>query len=102
MRSSTPGDSGGPQFVNGELASITSFGLTFGPDFGDIDGTETVPLLDSTFGELAGYVPIYNSLGFLDEVLNPSYVPEPSTWAMMLVGFCVLGGMAPRRRSVAA
>ena len=61
-----PGDSGGPQFVNGELASITSFGLTFGTDLGDIDNN-----LNSTFGELAGYVPVYNNLGFLNHTLNP-------------------------------
>jgi hypothetical protein len=31
--------------------------------------------------------------------LNVAAVPEPSTWAMMLLGFCGLGVMAHRRRS---
>ncbi len=87
-----PGDSGGPQFVNGQLASITSFGISFGQNFGDIDGT-----VDSSFGELAGFVPIYSNLEFLDSALN---APEPATWAMMLVGFGMLGGAMRKRRGL--
>ena len=36
-------------------------------------------------------------MGFiLDD--NVTAVPEPTTWAMMIVGFCGLGGLAYRRR----
>jgi PEP-CTERM motif len=35
--------------------------------------------------------------GSFSEVVAP--VPEPSTWAMMILGFCGLGFMAYRRKS---
>jgi hypothetical protein len=38
-----------------------------------------------------------NSQGFIDD-LSVSAVPEPSTWAMMILGFCGLGFMAYRRK----
>ena len=87
--SSAGGDSGGPQFIHGKLASVTSFGLSFGTGFGDIDGK-----VNSTFGEFNGFVPIFNNIGFLNGA-----VPEPSTWAMMVVGFGVVGGAMRRRQS---
>ena len=40
---------------------------------------------------------------YLDDVsLNVSAVPEPSTWAMMILGFAGVGFMAYRRRNQAA
>jgi hypothetical protein len=50
------GDSGGPGFINGQIASVTSFGLTFGQQgtgFGDIDNS-----LNSSFGEYAGFTDV--------------------------------------------
>jgi hypothetical protein len=44
----------------------------------------------------------YNNLAYtyLDDVsLNVAAVPEPSTWAMLLVGFAGLGFVAYRRKS---
>jgi hypothetical protein len=44
----------------------------------------------------------YNNPAFtyLDNVaLNVSAVPEPSTWAMMVLGFCGLGFLAYRRKN---
>jgi hypothetical protein len=39
----------------------------------------------------------------LDNVsLTSGAVPEPATWAMMIMGFGVIGGMARRRRALAA
>lgn len=86
------GDSGGPQFLNGRLASVTSYGLTFGTNFGDIDGR-----LNSSFGEFSGYVPIYIHRDWLSSV-----VPEPATWAMMIAGFGMIGSAMRRRRAVEA
>ena len=86
------GDSGGPQFLNGKLASVTSYGLTFGADFGDIDDA-----LNSSFGEFSGYVPIYAHEDWLKSV-----VPEPATWAMMIAGFGLVGTMMRRRRTAVA
>jgi len=35
--------------------------------------------------------------GELDTSLGPAAVPEPSTWAMLLLGFAGLGALAYRR-----
>jgi Trypsin/PEP-CTERM motif len=85
------GDSGGPQFINGRLASVTSFGLTFGSRFGDIDNR-----LNSSFGEFSGYVPVSIHRDFLTRSF--AMVPEPSTWAMMIIGFGFIGGALRSRR----
>jgi hypothetical protein len=85
------GDSGGPQFINGRLASVTSFGLTFGTRFGDVDND-----LNSSFGEFAGYVPVSIHRNFIQSAFLA--VPEPSTWAMMIFGFGAVGGMMRRQR----
>jgi hypothetical protein len=42
--------------------------------------------------------PALNSRGTIVATLAPA-VPEPSTWAMMILGFCGLGFMAYRRTS---
>jgi len=85
------GDSGGPGFVNGKLASVNSYGLSFGPNFGDFGGG-----LNSGWGEFSGYVPIYIHEKFINSV-----VPEPATWAMMIAGFGLVGGALRRRRETA-
>lgn len=94
--SSAGGDSGGPQFVNGQIASVTSYGLSFGPDVGDIDDN-----LNSTFGEFNGFVSTRFNGGYINSIAD---VPEPASWAMMVVGFGLVGTMARRgnRRVVAA
>jgi hypothetical protein len=98
------GDSGGPQFVNGKLASVTSYGLTFGPDFGDNifrdvnnngvydPGIDTY--LNSSFGEFSGYVPTYIHRAFIANA-----VPEPATWLQMIFGFGLVGSVLRRRQS---
>ena len=85
------GDLGGPGFVNGKLASINSYGLTFGPAWGDYGGG-----LNSGWGEFSGYVPVY-----IHEDWIKGVVPEPASWAMMISGFGMVGGaqrLAARRR----
>ena len=84
------GDSGGPQFVDGKLASITSYGLTFGQDVqpGDLDND-----LNDTFGEFGGYVPIFLHTDFINAT-----VPEPASWALMIGGFGMVGASARRAR----
>ncbi|TPE61417.1 PEP-CTERM sorting domain-containing protein [Sandaracinobacter neustonicus] len=86
------GDSGGPGFLNGKIASVNSYGLTFGSELGDIDDE-----LNSSFGEYSGYVPVYAHKDWLKSV-----VPEPATWAMMITGFGLVGTMMRRRRSALA
>ncbi len=85
------GDSGGPQFINGQIAGVTSYGLTFGTGFGDFRAG-----LNSSFGEYSGYVPTYIHRDF---VSRTQIVPEPATWAMMIMGFGLAGGALRSRRS---
>lgn len=77
-----PGDSGGPSFVNGEVAGITSFGLRLA--LGQIT-SDVTPFLDASFGEFAGYTRVSSYADWIDQVVA---VPEPST------GLLVLGALA--------
>ncbi len=89
------GDSGGPQFDQfGRIISVTSYGLTFGTNFGDIRGG-----LNSSFGEFSGYVPVYIHKDFIAGAMA---VPEPSSWAMLIAGFGLVGATARRRRAITA
>ena len=88
------GDSGGPGCVNGELASINSYGLTFGTPFGDFGGG-----LNSGFGEYSGYVPVFIHEDFINAAMA---VPEPASWALMIAGFGLTGAAMRRQRKVAA
>ena len=84
------GDSGGPEFINGQIASVTSYGLTFGTDFGDVDNK-----LNSSWGEFNGFVPVSLHTKFIQS----SMAPEPAGWAMMLGGFGFVGAAMRRRRA---
>ena len=85
------GDSGGPGFVNGQLASVNSYGLSFGRSFGDVDG-----VLNSSWGEFSGYVPVSIHADFITSAMG---VPEPATWALMILGFGAVGGAMRRRQA---
>jgi len=89
------GDSGGPQFINGKLVSVTSYGLTFGTGFGDFRAG-----LNSSWGEFNGFVPLYIHKDFINGAL--ASVPEPASWAMMLAGFGMIGGAVRRSRKTIA
>nr|WP_310474239.1 trypsin-like serine protease [Sandarakinorhabdus sp.] len=86
------GDSGGPGFVDGKLASINSYGLTFGANFGDFDGR-----FNAGWGEFSGYVPIYIHTDFIASTA----LPEPASWAMLIIGFGLTGATMRRRRGAA-
>lgn len=86
------GDSGGPNFINGMVSAVNSYGLSFGTGYGDVDGS-----LNSSFGEFSGYVPTYIHADFI----NASMVPEASTYLMMGLGLIGVGAMSRRRRQQA-
>lgn len=95
------GDSGGPQFLDGLIVSVTSYGLTFGPDFGDFGGG-----LNSGWGEFSGYAPLYLHRSWIESLVpgafggGPVPVPEPATLALLVVGLGLAG--ASRRRKLAS
>ena len=86
------GDSGGPNFINGMVSGVNSYGLSFGTAYGDVDGA-----LNSSFGEFSGYVPTFIHADFI----NASMVPEASTYLMMGLGLIGIGAVARRRRQQA-
>jgi hypothetical protein len=108
-----PGDSGGPAFINGQIAAITSFGITGailsfdghfiycgGPN--DIDpsaNVDTGSCTDSSFGEISGDTNLSYYANFVDAglagQLRFSLVPEPLSIALLLGG---LAGIATLRR----
>ncbi|GJG87916.1 hypothetical protein tb265_30970 [Gemmatimonadetes bacterium T265] len=91
------GDSGGPLFINGELAGVTSFSTYF------CDPTVTtkcVPLVAdpsrpfNSYGALNAFAPVWANSAFIADAIA---APEPTTVA--LVGFGMAGvGLAARRR----
>lgn len=87
------GDSGGPGFIGGKLASINSYGLTFGTNFGDFGGG-----LNSGWGEFSGYVPIYLHSDWISSL----FVPEPETWTLMIAALALVGATTRRRNRTAA
>lgn len=86
------GDSGGPGFVNGKISSVNSYGLSFGPAYGDFN-----PGLNSSWGEMNGFVPTFIHAKFLADA-----VPEPSTWTLMILGFGMVGGAMRRKTKLDA
>ena len=102
---SSPGDSGGPIFIDGKIAGITSFGVTgavFGGGCGQVGSIDPYAnaqgrCTNSSIGEISGDTWVKPYTGFINTYLA-SAVPEPSSWVMMLSGFGMMG-IGLRRRS---
>ncbi|MBL8174166.1 MAG: trypsin-like serine protease [Bryobacterales bacterium] len=86
--STAPGDSGGPVFLNGKIVAVSSFGARL--TVGDIDGA-----LNSTFGEINGFVSTRFHEQWLDSILA---IPEPGTWFLSLAGLGALTALRRRTR----
>ncbi len=84
-----PGDSGGPNFINDLISGVNSYGLGFGSRLGDTDGT-----LNSSFGELSGYVPTFIHSDFIRS--NLVSVSTPNIFALLSLG--LLGLFLPSKR----
>jgi hypothetical protein len=82
------GDSGAGYFVDGKIAAVHSFALWYRAD-------ESA----NRFGQFKGAVSIDFHRDFLAANITNA-VPEPATWAMMIAGFGLLGGVARRARKV--
>jgi hypothetical protein len=91
-----PGDSGGPQFIDGLISGVNSFGLTFGRSFGDslcIPTSTSSGCLQSSFGEFSGFVPTYLHTAFI----RASMVPEPGSLALLALALLTLTTVTRRR-----
>ncbi|WP_213998579.1 trypsin-like serine protease [Arsukibacterium sp.] len=86
------GDSGGPNFIDGLISGINSYGLSFGAGFGDFTSG-----LNSSFGELSGYVPTYIHADFIGSALVQ--VSEPGILILMSLGLFSIGASARRRKA---
>ena len=82
------GDSGSAYFVNGEVAAVHSFALWY-------RGDES----NNRFGQLKGAVSVYEHMDFIRASMG---VPEPATWAMVLLGLGAAGAAGRRRRASVA
>jgi hypothetical protein len=87
---SAPGDSGGPTFIDGKVAGVTSYGITlssieFLPSTSDI-----LPGLQSSFGEFAGDTRVSLYAEWIAEVTAPA-VSLPATLWMLAAGLLALG-----------
>jgi uncharacterized protein (TIGR03118 family) len=91
---------------------INAYDLTTGAFVGTLDGTDGSPLvIDGLWGLTIGNGSAGGSLDTLfftagpngesDGLFGSLAVPEPSTWAMLLLGFGALGLAAMRRRRMA-
>lgn len=92
--SAAPGDSGGPAFINGTIAGITSFGLTFT----GVGSPDAVPGLNASFGEFNGFTRV----SVYADWIRSNQVPEPAAIALlatMLLMLAVATRRAPRRRA---
>ena len=91
--STSSGDSGGPSFINGQIAGVTSFGIRV--FFLDGSSSDVDQLTNSSFGEFNAFTRVSQYQDWIDS--QTSAVPEPATWATMSIGGLLIGFAGHRR-----
>jgi hypothetical protein len=105
----------GPTVINGSNPDLKATGTTlpnFWVSFFDSSGVQTAAHLGAFLGGTAGVIALddggagpdhdFDDLVIKFQVNGPGSItgaPEPSTWAMLLIGFAGLGFLGYRRRS---
>jgi Trypsin len=87
---SSPGDSGSPNFIDGLIAGITSYG--FGADYSDrMLSTDVTPTItDSSFGEFSVDTRVSFYADWIDSIVqnnNAASIPEPR----LITGLVIVG-----------
>jgi hypothetical protein len=85
----SPGDTGGPSFIDGEIAGVHSF-------IAALPGSEGQ--LNSSFGEYAGDSSVAYNLSFLQSVAVVS-APEPKMQLLLGLALVALASLRPRRKN---
>ncbi|MBM3726197.1 MAG: trypsin-like serine protease [Acidobacteria bacterium] len=83
--STAPGDSGGPSFIEGKIAAVTSFGATLA--FSDGTTSDIDDQLNASFGEFNGFTRVSK---YTEWIEYNSTVPEPSAYLLMASGLGAL------------
>jgi hypothetical protein len=96
------GRGGGGSALSASLSAMSSMSA-----LGDLTASSTtIPPVGSDpegllFGQFAFFIPTVEG-GVLTYVLDPTSVPEPDNWAMMIAGFGLVGATLRRRRRLVA
>lgn len=95
---SAPGDSGGPTFINGLIAGLTSFGDCFFYDLGECTGSDIDTVLNSSFGEFSVDTRVSTYASWIDSIVGvPQSVPEPAS-VFGLLAVSALGASSALKR----
>jgi secreted trypsin-like serine protease len=84
-----PGDSGGPTFIDGKIAGVTSFGVTF--FFPDGSSSDISPgVLNSSWGEFDGTTRVSSHIDWITGPHHFVLIPEPGSWVLCMTALvCV-------------
>ena len=89
------GDSGGPTFIGGRIAGITSFGVTFFSGGGDVDD-----VYNNSWGEFGGDTRASYHKSWIAGFAPGAVAPLPGSLPLLTCGLLMLGlGRAGRRRA---
>jgi hypothetical protein len=79
------GDSGGPVFIDGVIAGVSSFGSGGFP-------TDVTPAPDSSWGEIGFHTRVSSFQEFITTATSGQavFVPEPSSWMLLVAAIVVI------------